>query len=243
RKGVPLGCFDPYARKMAESRDRAGKGRKRGKDEVDDRRHAVSGSVLMYPKKFEDLIAAFRHLPGVGIKTAERYAFTVLDWDQETLEEMIASLQAVRNGLDVCEVCGNLCEGSECEICSDHTRDHRIICVVQSPKDVIAMEKMNTYNGVYHVLNGVINTAKRIMPQDLNIDSLLRRIDETSEEVILATNPTVEGETTALYLSKLLEDQHVNVTRIAHGLPMGGHLDYADELNLQKAFEGRKKME
>ena len=107
----------------------------------------------MYPEKFEDLIAAFRHLPGVGIKTAERYAFTVLDWDQETLEEMIASLQAVRNGLDVCEVCGNLCEGSECEICSDHTRDHRIICVVQSPKDVIAMEKMNTYNGVYHVLN------------------------------------------------------------------------------------------
>ena len=197
----------------------------------------------MYPEKFEDLIAAFRHLPGVGIKTAERYAFTVLDWDQETLEEMIASLQAVRNGLDVCEVCGNLCEGSECEICSDHTRDHRIICVVQSPKDVIAMEKMNTYNGVYHVLNGVINTAKAIMPQDLNIDSLLRRIDEQTEEVILATNPTVEGETTALYLSKLLEDQHVNVTRIAHGLPMGGHLDYADELTLQKAFEGRKKME
>lgn len=197
----------------------------------------------MYPKKFEDLIAAFRHLPGVGIKTAERYAFTVLDWDQETLEEMIASLQAVRNGLDVCEVCGNLCEGSECEICSDHTRDHRIICVVQSPKDVIAMEKMNTYNGVYHVLNGVINTAKGIMPQDLNIDSLLRRIDEQTEEVILATNPTVEGETTALYLSKLLEDHHVNVTRIAHGLPMGGHLDYADELTLQKAFEGRKKME
>ena len=197
----------------------------------------------MYPKKFEDLIAAFRRLPGVGIKTAERYAFTVLDWDQETLKEMIASLQAVRNGLDVCEVCGNLCEGSECEICSDHTRDHRIICVVQSPKDVIAMEKMNTYNGVYHVLNGVINTAKGIMPQDLNIDSLLRRIDEQTEEVILATNPTVEGETTALYLSKLLEDQHVNVTRIAHGLPMGGHLDYADELTLQKAFEGRKKME
>lgn len=197
----------------------------------------------MYPEKFEDLIAAFRHLPGVGIKTAERYAFTVLDWDQETLEEMIASLQAVRNGLDVCEVCGNLCEGSECEICSDHTRDYRIICVVQSPKDVIAMEKMNTYNGVYHVLNGVINTAKGIMPQDLNIDSLLRRIDEQTEEVILATNPTVEGETTALYLSKLLEDQHVNVTRIAHGLPMGGHLDYADELTLQKAFEGRKKME
>lgn len=115
--------------------------------------------------------------------------------------------------------------------------------VVQSPKDVIAMEKMNTYNGVYHVLNGVINTAKGIMPQDLNIDSLLRRIDEQTEEVILATNPTVEGETTALYLSKLLEDQHVNVTRIAHGLPMGGHLDYADELTLQKAFEGRKKME
>lgn len=197
----------------------------------------------MYPRKFEDLIAAFRNLPGVGGKTAERYAFTALEWSPETLENMIESLQAIRNGLDVCEECGNLCEGSKCPICADHTRNHHVICVVQSPKDVIAMEKMNEYNGVYHVLNGVINTAKGIMPQDLNIDSLLRRVDDETEEVILATNPTVEGETTALYLSRLLEDRHVTVTRIAHGLPMGGHLDYADELTLQKAFEGRKKME
>ena len=117
-----------------------------------------------------------------------------------------------------------------------------MICVVQSPKDVIAMEKTKEYNGLYHVLNGVISTSKGILPEDININTLLDRIDEQTKEIILATNPTVEGETTALYLSKLLEQYDVNVTRIAHGLPMGGHLDYADELTLIKAIEGRKKM-
>ena len=117
-----------------------------------------------------------------------------------------------------------------------------IICVVQSPKDVIAMEKTREYTGVYHVLNGVISTSKGILPDDINIASLLDRINEDTKEIILATNPTVEGETTALYISKLLEKYPVTVTRIAHGLPMGGHLDYADELTLIKAIEGRKKM-
>lgn len=196
----------------------------------------------MYPQKFEDLITAFRHLPGVGVKTAERYAFTALEWDEETLNEFIHALSSIQGGLKNCTICGNLSEGDHCQICADKTRNPHVICVVQSAKDVIAMEKMNTYNGVYHVLHGVINTSKGILPQDLNIESLLDRVDEQTEEIILATNPTVEGETTALYLSKLLEDKQVNVTRIAHGLPMGGHLDYADELTLIKAFEGRKKM-
>ena len=196
----------------------------------------------MYPGKFEDLIEAFRHLPGVGIKTAERYAFTALEWDDETLDAFIHALDALHGGIRKCSVCGNLSDDDKCMICRDDTRNPNVICVVQSPKDVIAMEKTKEYNGVYHVLNGVINTAKGVMPQDLNIKSLLDRVNDDTEEVILATNPTVEGETTALYLAKLLETKNINVTRIAHGLPMGGHLDYADELTLIKAFEGRKKM-
>ena len=196
----------------------------------------------MYPGKFEDLIEAFRHLPGVGIKTAERYAFTALEWDEETLDAFIHALNALHGGIRKCSVCGNLSDDDKCMICRDDTRNPNVICVVQSPKDVIAMEKTKEYNGVYHVLNGVINTAKGVMPQDLNIKSLLDRVNDDTEEVILATNPTVEGETTALYLAKLLETKNINVTRIAHGLPMGGHLDYADELTLIKAFEGRKKM-
>ena len=196
----------------------------------------------MYPGKFEDLIEAFRHLPGVGIKTAERYAFTALEWDEETLDAFIHALDALHGGIRKCSVCGNLSDDDKCMICRDDTRNPNVICVVQSPKDVIAMEKTKEYNGVYHVLNGVINTAKGVMPQDLNIKSLLDRVNDDTEEVILATNPTVEGETTALYLAKLLETKNINVTRIAHGLPMGGHLDYADELTLIKAFEGRKKI-
>lgn len=196
----------------------------------------------MYPGKFEDLIEAFRHLPGVGIKTAERYAFTALEWDEETLDAFIRALDALHGGIRKCSVCGNLSDDDKCMICRDDTRNPNVICVVQSPKDVIAMEKTKEYNGVYHVLNGVINTAKGVMPQDLNIKPLLDRVNDDTEEVILATNPTVEGETTALYLAKLLETKNINVTRIAHGLPMGGHLDYADELTLIKAFEGRKKM-
>lgn len=196
----------------------------------------------MYPKKFEALVDNLRKLPGVGAKTAERYAFEILDWPQERLDEFIESFVAIKDGVKICEVCGNLAEDDKCLVCSDHTRDAGIICVVQSPRDVIAMEKTREYAGVYHVLNGVISTSKGILPEDINIPSLLKRINENTKEIIIATNPTVEGETTALYLSKLLEKYDINVTRIAHGLPMGGHLDYADELTLIKAMEGRKKM-
>lgn len=197
----------------------------------------------MYPKKFEALVECYRRLPGVGLKTAERYAFQTLEWDSETMDAWIEAFQDAKDGLKKCEVCGNLSEQDICDICEDSTRNQNVICVVQSPKDVIAMEKTREYTGVYHVLNGVISTSKGILPEDINIDSLLKRINENTQEIILATNPTVEGETTALYLSKLLGTYHVNVTRIAHGLPMGGHLDYADELTLIKAIEGRKKME
>lgn len=196
----------------------------------------------MYPKKFENLIDCLRKLPGVGLKSAERYAFDMLNYSDEDIDDFIQSLNDLKYGITFCSVCGNLSEGEQCEICKDELRDHSTICVVQHPKDVVAMEKTEEYKGVYHVLNGVISTSKGIMPEDINIDSLLERIDESVKEVIIATNPTVEGETTALYIARLLQDKDVVTTRIAHGLPMGGHLDYADQLTLIKAMEGRQKI-
>lgn len=193
----------------------------------------------MFPKKFEDLIQAYSKLPGVGRKTAERYAFTTLNWDEEWINEFITSLSAIKDGIKHCEVCGNLSDGDKCEFCMNDTRNHNVICVVQSPKDIAAIESMQEYNGVYHVLNGLINIQKGILPENLNIQSLVNRINDDIEEVIIATDPTVEGETTALYITKLL-DGRTKVTRLAHGIPMGGHLDYTDAHTLLKAFEGRK---
>ncbi|MDD3923561.1 MAG: recombination mediator RecR [Erysipelotrichaceae bacterium] len=196
----------------------------------------------MYPKPLQKLIDNLRLLPGVGVKTAERYAFTVLDLNDEEGAEFISAIINARTNIHQCKICGNLAEDDECVICKDQSRDKDIICVVQQPKDIIAMERIQDYRGVYHVLNGAIATAKGIMPEDLNIKSLLNRVDKSTKEIIVATNPTLEGETTALYLAKLLSEKDVNVTRIAHGLPMGGHLDYADELTLSKAMENRQKI-
>ena len=196
----------------------------------------------MYPKSLENLIQCFKTLPGVGAKTAERYAFSILDSTEEEAEFFMKSILDVKSKIKHCSCCGNISEEELCEICADPNRDKSMICVVQESKDILAMEKMKEYTGVYHVMNGALSSTKGIMPEDLNIDNLLKRIDENIKEVILATNPTMEGETTALYLDKLLKSKDVYVTRIAHGLPMGGHLDYADELTLVKAFEGRKKI-
>lgn len=196
----------------------------------------------MYPSSLERLIESFRLLPGVGAKSAERYALCMIDASEEEIENFAKALLDIKTKLKTCPVCGNLTEEQQCEICSDEKRDHETICVVQSIKDVAAMEKTNEYKGVYHVLQGLISTTKGILPEDLNIQSLLDRINENTKEVILATNATMEGETTALYLDKVLSRKGVLVTRIAYGLPMGGHLDYADELTLIKAFEGRKKL-
>lgn len=194
----------------------------------------------MYPKKFENLILAFQNLPGVGRKTAERYAFETLNWEQEKKEEFVNALQVLIEGVDTCKVCGNLSDGDICSICSDQNRNHTLLCVVQSPKDILAIESIQEYKGVYHVLNGVINTSRGILPEDINIDSLVDRIHKDEiKEVILALDPTVEGETTSLYIEKLI-GKDVLVTRLAYGIPMGGHLDYTDSLTLLKAFQGRK---
>ncbi len=198
----------------------------------------------MYPSSIQKLIESFRSLPGVGEKTAERYALSVSEMDPARVEQFAEALVGVKEKLRRCRICGNLSDQDECEICRNPDRSHKLIFVVQSPKDVIAMEKTGEFRGVYHVLNGVISPSKGIMPGDLDIDSLVRRAAE-AEEVILATSNTMDGETTAMYLDRLLKEQcpDVLVTRIAHGLPAGGLLDYADEMTLAYALSNRRKMQ
>ena len=197
----------------------------------------------MYPKQFELLIESFRKLSGVGAKTAERYAFEVLNWEDDTWKQFVDAIQNTKTKLHQCERCGNISEETLCEICKDNTRDQHVICVVQEVRDIAAIEKINEYQGQYHVLNGVINTSKVILPDDLNIASLVERVKQQEvKEVIIAMNPTIEGETTALYLGKLLSEYPLKVTRLAHGLPIGSHIDYADELTLLKALENRTEL-
>lgn len=197
----------------------------------------------MYPKSLQDLIEKFRLLPGVGEKTAERYAFSILNTEEDEVQSFAKTLLDAKTNLRYCKVCGNLCEDETCEICKDISREKDVIFVVQSPKDVIAMERTNEYHGTYHVLHGLISTTKGIMPEDINIDSLLQRA-KVAKEIILATNTTMDGETTAMYINKLIKEANpeVIVTRIAHGLPTGGMLDYADEMTLMHALSDRKKM-
>ena len=197
----------------------------------------------MYPKSLQDLIERFRYLPGVGEKSAERYALSILDRKEEDVEAFANALLQVKKNLHYCKICGNLTEEDTCEICSNNNRNQDVIFVVQSSKDIIAMEKTNEYQGVYHVLNGLISTIKGVMPEDLNIDSLLERAKH-AKEIILATNTTMDGEMTAMYLNKLIKEEcpDVLVTRIAHGLPSGGMLDYADEMTLAHALTDRKTM-
>ena len=193
----------------------------------------------MYPKALEDLISCFKVLPSVGTKTAERYAFTILDLSEEQVQEFVQSLINTKNNIIKCKRCHNISENELCDICMDEQRNQKMVCVVQSAKDVIAMEKTKEYEGVYHVLDGLISPSKGIMPDDINIQSLVDKT-ESIDEIIIATSSNIDGETTALYLNKILSNTDTLVTRIAFGLPIGGYLDYADELTLIKAIEGRK---
>ena len=197
----------------------------------------------MYPVSLQKLIESFRMLPGDGEKTAERYALLITEKDPEAVREFAQALMDVKTKLHHCRICGNLSEEEECSICRDTERNHRQIFVVQSAKDVLAMEKTGEYHGVYHVLNGLISSSRGIMPEDLNIDALVARAKE-ADEVILATSATLDGETTAMYLDRLLKREcpDILVTRIAHGLPSGGMLDYADEMTLIHALSDRRRM-
>ena len=194
---------------------------------------------MNYPKEFENLIDSFRRLPGVGYKSAERMAYQYLEMKDEYKEKFIESMKDISK-LKRCKICHNLSSGDRCEVCSDLDRDSSVICVVQSIKDVYAIEKGNSYKGLYHVLDGVISVKSGKLPEDLNIDSLLDRLDGV-KEVVVATNPNLDGETTALFIAKLLENKGIKVTRLAYGLPMGGNLEYSDDITIMKSFENRKE--
>ena len=182
-------------------------------------------------------------LPSVGRRSAERMAYAMLNMEDDDLNEFSDAIKNLKQSIHVCPICGFLAEGDKCEICEDNDREQDILMVVSFPKDVIAFENAETYHGLYHVLNGVISLGKGGSVEDLNINALLERVNKQAfREVIIATNPTIEGETTALYLAKLLESKVGNVTRLAYGLQMGGNLEYTDSLTLSKAIEGRRKL-
>jgi len=194
-------------------------------------------------KTINRLIDSFAKLPSIGRKSAERMAFAVLEMDEEDVNEFCLALQGVKSAIHKCPICGLYTEDDECEICTDKSRDGATLIVVSSPRDVHAFEKLDTFRGKYHVLGGVLSAISGVGVDDLNIDSLIKRIDRDGvKEIVLATNPTIEGETTALFIAKLLENRGIEITRLAYGLPMGGHVDYADSLTLNKALEGRRKI-
>ncbi len=199
--------------------------------------------MYKYPQSILNLINSFASLPGVGNKTAERYAFYVLNnLNIEDIDEFVTNLKNVKENIKHCKICGNLSEDDICDICKDSKRDHSIVMVVENERDVLSLEKLDEYKGVYHILGGAITFSKGISAADLNIDSLINRVKEGQiKEIILATNATLEGETTARYLKELLNDYEIKISRIAYGLPVGQDLVYADQMTLLKALEGRRE--
>lgn len=198
---------------------------------------------MHYPEPIAKLIDAFSRLPGVGPKTAGRLAFHVLRMKEEDVLDFAKSLVSVKRNLSYCTVCCNITDLDPCRICQDKSRDSSVICVVQEPKDLVAMERTKEFRGYYHVLHGALSPMAGIGPDEIRIADLLKRLgDETVQELILATNPNLEGEATANYLSRLVKPFGLRVTRIAHGLPVGGDLEYADEVTLSKALEGRREL-
>ena len=194
-------------------------------------------------KSISKLIDSFQRLPGIGHKTAEKMAYQVLEMKDENVEYFANALKEVKEKIHHCPICGAYTEDEICEVCANEMRDKKKIMVVSYPKDVIAFEKIGAFDGVYHVLGGALSSVNGITITDLNISSLFERIkSQEAEEIIVATNPNTEGETTALYLARMLAETGVKVTRIAYGLPLGGHLEYADALTLTKALEGRNKI-
>lgn len=188
----------------------------------------------------QNLIEEFEKLPGIGSKTAQRLAFFVLNQPMEKAQKFADAIVSAKKSLCYCKECRNLSENEICSICDNPTRDHSVICVVENPRDVIQIERTNEFKGVYHVLHGAISPMDNVGPDDITIKELMKRIaDGEVKEIIMATNPNLEGETTAMYISKLVKPFGVSVTRIAHGVPVGGELEFADEVTLSKALKGR----
>ena len=196
-----------------------------------------------YAKPLNKLIAELSKLPGIGGKSAQRLAFHILSLSDAEAQSLVDAIKEAKTSMHYCSVCGNLTDVDPCPVCADPARDHGVICVVEDPKDVSAMERIREYNGVYHVLNGAISPIDGVGPEDINLKSLIVRLqNEDVKEVILATNPNIEGEATAMYIARLIKPAGIKVTRIAHGIPVGGDLEYADEVTLSKAMEGRREL-
>lgn len=196
---------------------------------------------MYHVKSVDKLIGELNKLPGIGEKTAERLSFFILKNSRENVERLADSLREVKEKVRFCSVCGNITEDDPCRICKDETRDRATICVVEHPQDLFLLERVRQYRGLYHVLGGAISPLKGVGPEDVNIGSLLKRVKQGKvTEIILATDPNTEGEATAIYISKLISPHKVKVTRLAYGLPVGGDLEFADEVTLGEALKGRR---
>lgn len=199
--------------------------------------------MSMYAAPVARLIDEFEKLPGIGHKTAQRLAFHILNMPADKALAFANAIIDAKRTIHYCSVCGDLTDTDPCRVCSNQNRDRTVICVVESPRDVVAMERIREYKGLYHVLHGVISPLEGIGPDDINMKSLIKRVGTGEiKEVILATNPDVEGEATAMYIAKLLKPMGIKTTRIAHGLPVGGDIEYADEVTLAKSLEGRREI-
>ncbi len=199
---------------------------------------------MKYPSTINNLIECFKKLPGVGEKTAERYALSILEMNDDITNLFSQSLIDIKKKIKKCSKCHNLTEENECLICNDESRDKTTICVVEEVKNIMSFEKTGTYRGLYHVLDGLISPLDGVNPEDININSLIKRIDEEKiKEVIIAIRPCIEGETTSLYISKKLKEKNVKITKIAYGIPLGADMGYIDPLTLEISFENRQEIE
>ena len=198
---------------------------------------------MSLPESIQNLVEQFKRLPGIGAKSAQRLAFHVLKTPREDAERLCDAIREVKDRITYCSICNNITDIDPCAFCADSARDHRVICVVEEPQNVNVVEKTGGFRGMYHVLLGALSPLHGVGPDDLKIKGLLTRVDHGGvEEIILATNPTVEGEATAIYLARLFKPLGVRVTRIATGIPVGSDLEYADELTMGKAMEGRREV-
>ena len=194
----------------------------------------------MYPKNIRNLIDSFKYFPGIGEKTAERLAFSVLSMEDEQVDNLSENIQKAKKNIKRCKICNNLCEEDICTICQDNNRDKSVLCVVEDPKTVFSIEKIGSYKGYYHVLNGLISSFNGINPEELRLDKLIDRIQKDQfKEVIIAVKQCIEGEMTALYIKNILSDMNIKITRIASGIPIGADMEYIDSLTLEKAFDNR----
>ena len=198
----------------------------------------------MYPESLKNLIESFKLLPGIGEKTAERLSFFILDLDEEKVEFFSSSIKEIKEKIHKCPICFNYTENEKCTICANETRDNSILCIVEDPKNVFLFEKLGSFNGKYHVLDGLISPLEGINPEDIGLEKLVKRIEqEKYKEIIIAVKPSIEGETTSLYIKKILDGMKIKISRLASGLPIGADIEYIDVMTLERALQDRKEIE